>query len=398
MLSAEDGMGESAVERREQAITRYLAGESPAAICSSLGYSRPWFYKWLTRYEQMDGAPAWSAAQSRRPHGSPRRTPAAVEAAIVAARRALDGRQVFAGAHAIAWELEDQGVGPPSVRTIGRVLARHALVTRRGGPYVPRGTRYPVVPAAYAGAVHQTDFVGPYALRAQGRFYSLHSVDVATARCAVEPVGRRAAQDTIDALWASWTRLGIPVYQQLDNESVFYGSHLQPRGLGPVLRLCLSAAVEPWFIPIGEPWRNGIVERFNGWWHQRGPLRGGRLDSVTALRTASWAFEARHNAAYRYSKLAGRTPNAALAASDRQLRFPPTPAAPRHPLARPEQGRYHVVRLIRSPGLFDLFGETFPVPPETHYEYVRATVDVAHERLTFYLGTQLIDERPYALR
>ncbi len=321
-----------------------------------------------------------------------------MERAIVAARWALAARQVFAGAQAIAWELEEQGVAVPSVRTIGRVLARQALVTRRGGPYVPRGTRYPVVPAAYAGAVHQTDFVGPYALRAQGRFYSLHSVDVATARCAVEPLGRRAAQDTIDAVWASWTRLGIPAYQQLDNESVFYGSHLRPRGLGPVLRLCLSAAVEPWFIPIGEPWRNGIVERLDGWWHQRGPLRLGPLGSVAALRAASWAFEAHHNAAYRYSKLAGRTPNAALAASDRRLRFPATPTAPRHPLARPEQGRYHVVRLIRSTGLFDLFGESFPLPPETHYEYVRATVDVARERIAFYLGTQLIDERSYPLR
>ena len=263
----------------------------------------------------------------------------------------------------------------PSVRTIGRVLARQALVTRRGGPYVPPGTRYPVVPAAYAGAVHQTDFVGPYALRAQGRFYSLHSVDVATARCAVEPLGRRAAQDAIDAVWASCTRLGIPAYQQLDNESVFYGSHLRPRGLGPVLRLCLSAAVEPWFIPIGEPWRNGIVERFNGWWHQRGPLRLGPLGSVAALRAASWAFEAHHNAAYRSSKLAGRTPNAALAASDRRLRFPATPTAPRHPLARPEQGRYHVVRPIRgSPGSSTCSASPFRCRPR------RTTIRARHGR------------------
>ena len=388
-------MGESKASDREQALARYRRGESPAAICSSLGYTRAWFYKWLERAER--GGATWSETGSRRPHTSPQRTAAAVEAAVLATRHQLLAREAFAGAQAIAWELRDQGLTPPAVRTIGRILARHQAVARRAGPYVPRGVRYPCVPAAYAGAVHQSDFVGPYPIRALGRFYSLHSVDLATGRCAVEPLWRRAAQDTLDAVWASWRRLGVPAYQQLDNEPVFYGCQLRPRGLGPVLRLCLTYGVEPWFIPTGEPWRNGVVERFNGWWQQRGPLQA-PVTSPAALRDASLAFEARHNASYRYSKLAGRTPNGALAASGQRLRFPPRDTAPRHPLPRPAQGRYHVVRFIRQNGCFDLFGEAFRLPATAHHAYVRATIDVARERVTFYLDQQVLDDRVYALR
>jgi transposase InsO family protein len=33
--------------------------------------------------------------------------------------------------------------------------------------------------------------------------------------------------------------------------------------MGPLIRLCLHHGVEPWFIPVSEPWRNGVVEKFN---------------------------------------------------------------------------------------------------------------------------------------
>ena len=39
--------------------------------------------------------------------------------------------------------------------------------------------------------------------------------------------------------------------------------------MGPLIRLCLHSGVEPWFIPMAEPWRNGVVEKFNDHYHQR---------------------------------------------------------------------------------------------------------------------------------
>ena len=101
------------------------------------------------------------------------------------------------------------------------------------------------------------------------RFYSLNVVDTATQRCGLHPSVSKAGQQVIAALWAIWKRLGIPDNLQIDNEMPFFGSPVHPRGMGPLIRLCLHNGVEPWFIPRAEPWRNGMVEKFNDRYQQR---------------------------------------------------------------------------------------------------------------------------------
>lgn len=381
---------------RRGAIERYLAGESPSAICASLGHARKWFYTWLTRYDADD--PHWCGNRPRRPASSPARTPPAIEAAVLATRRSLEAEGLFFGAQAIRWELEEQELEPaPSLRTIGRILVRHGLTRRRRGPYEPKGKRYPGPRADRPGAVHQSDFIGPRYLKGPLRFYSLNSVDVATGRGAAQPVVQRGGQQTVNAFWATWWRLGMPAHQQVDNELVFYGSPVHPRGMGSLIRLCLHHGIEAWFIPPGEPWWNGVVEKFNDHWEAKF-LRRCPLGSVEELARESLRFEERHNGRYRYSKLGGRTPQQALVASRATLRFPPHPEAPQHPLPKPEHGRYHLVRFVRSNGLVDVFSEKFKVPPEAVYEYVRLTVDVECQRLLISVDGRVIDDHPYALR
>ena len=94
------------------------------------------------------------------------------------------------------------------------------------------------------------------------------------------------------------------------------------------------------------------------------------------LRPASLAFEARHNGRYRYTRLQGQTPLAALTAAGHPLRFSAQETAPPVPLPKPEGGRYHLVWFIRSDRRLDVFGERFLVPPEAAYGYVVATIDV----------------------
>jgi putative transposase len=388
-------MSEATVLERERAIARYLSGESATAICQSIGRSREWLYKWVKRH--ATGDTQWAEERSRRPQQSPRRVTSDLEAVIVATRRSLAQRQLFCGAQAIAWELGTLKRPAPSLRSISRVLDRHALVTRQRGPYVAKGVAYPTLQAARAGHVHQTDFVGPCYVRGPFRFYSLHSVDLATGRCGVQRVANRSSQPTLDGLWAIWRRLGIPDHQQVDNEMVFYGSRAHPRGMGPLIRLCLASQVEPWFIPPAEPWRNGVVEKFNHIWGQLGPL-GRDVSSLATLDDGNRAFEERHNAHYRYSKLGGRTPNATLAASAVRLRFPATATAPRHPLPKPDSGRYHLVRFVRTDGHLDVFGEAFRVPDEAVYSYVRATVDVGRQDLTIVMDGRVIDHHRYVMR
>jgi putative transposase len=381
---------------RQEAIRRHLVGETPSAIYTSLGYSRVWFYKWLHRYEM--GETNWFQDRSRKPRSSPRRTEPEIEQLILVVRRRLVGEGLFHGDQAILWELEDLEVDPlPSVRTIARILGRHGVIQRRKGRYEPKGTKYPAPPVRRPGDVHQTDYVGPRHLEGPIRFYSLNSVDVGTGRCGVQPVFQRGGQSTIDALWATWCRLGMPRHQQVDNEMVFYGSPRYPRGMGSLIRLCLPHNIEAWFIPPGEPWRNGVVEKFNDHWEAKF-LRRISMRSGEELCLESLRFEARHNGRYRYSKLGGKTPLAALEVSGAKLHFPSSPVAPSYPLPKPERGHYHLIRFVRSDGLLDVFGENFLAPPETIYEYVRLTVDVERQRLLVFLDDQLLDEHEYRLR
>lgn len=381
---------------RRRAVDRYRARESPSAICASLGRSREWFYKWLRRFESGD--PNWFQDRSRRPLRSPASTSQEIEQVVIAVRRGLRSQDLFHGAQAIRWELEDLGVEPlPSVRTIGRILARHGLTRRREGRYKPKGKKYPAPVVTGPGTVHQSDYVGPRYLTGPTRFYSLNSVDLATGRCAVQPVLRRGGQRTIDAVWQSWQRLGMPRHHQVDNDAVFYGSPAHPRGMGSLIRLCLNQGIDVWFIPPAEPWRNGVVEKFNDHWEAKF-LRRVVMASAEELLRESLLFEERHNSRYRYSKLGGKTPRAALEASGAKLQFPPAPQAPRHPLPKPDRGRYHLIRFVRSDRLLHVFSEKFRAPPEATYEYVRLTIDVEHQRLLVFLDGTIVDEHPYALR
>ncbi len=383
-------------QERAAAVQRYLAGESPESICASLDRSRRWLYKWLARNIPDDSA--WYEDLSRRPIVSPHRTPSEIEQIIEVVRWSLYNKGLFCGGQAIRWEMEDMNVQPlPSIRTIGRILQRRGLTNRRTGRYESKGKKYPKLPALLPNQTHQVDLVGPCYLTGPIRFYSLHAVDTAINRCGIEPMISRAAQSILDAVYAVWKRMGIPKNLQVDNEWAFYGSPAHPRGMGPLIRLCLAYGVNLWFIPPAEPWRNGIVEQFNDHYQQKFLARV-TMASMEQLQQESLAFEHRHNSSYRYSKIKGKTPLKALASMNTKLLFPSKASAPKHPLDKPEEGHYHLVRLIQSNCRLDIFGETFRVPPETQYEYVVATIDVKEQKLKLFLDTIQVEEYNYRLR
>jgi putative transposase len=383
-------------QQRISAVQRYLAGESPEAICASLGKSKVWLYKWFHRYNPNDES--WSDNQSTQPKSFANRTLREIEEIVILVRLSLYNRDLFHGAQAILWELEDLDVQPlPSLRTINRILSRNSLTHRRTGRYESKGTPYPKLPSVFPNQTHQADMVGPCYLRGPIRFYSLNVLDMATERCGLVPCLSRTGQTVINGFWAIWRRLGIPSNIQVDNALYFYGSPTYPRGMGPLIRLCLHHGVEPWFIPMAEPWRNGTIEKFNDFYQQKF-LDKLIMSTVDELKTGSLAFEQRHNSKYRYSKLGGKTPLKALSFSKQKLRFPPQENAPKHRMKKPVTGRYHLVRLIRSDQKLNVFGELFPVPPETEYQYVVATIDVKEQKLKLFLDKSQIDEIEYKLR
>jgi len=381
---------------RALAVQRYLAGEVPEVICTSLGKSKSWLYRWVGRY--LDGNPTWNETRSRRPLTSSQRTPNEIEEIVKLIRLSLYNKGLFCGAQAILWELEDLGVTPlPSLRTINRILARNELTHRRTGTYEAKGTLYPVLPSALPNQTHQADLVGPCYLTGPIRFYSLNVIDTATVRCGLHPSRTKSGQMVIAGLWGSWQRMGIPERLQVDNAMSFFGSPTHPRGMGPLIRLCLHNGVEPWFIPMAEPWRNGMIESFNDRYQQQF-LGKVVMASEAELESGSLSFEHRHNSKYRYSKLKGDTPLKALAAAHATLRFPTEDEPPKHRLQKPEIGKYHVVRLIRSDLQLNVFGECFSVPPETALEYVVATIDVKEQKLKLFLDKKQVEEFDYKLR
>jgi putative transposase len=389
-------MGDKIKQHRILAVQRFKNGESPESICTSLGKSKVWLYKWIKRYSGEETL--WCEDRSRRPLSTPLHTPAEVEEIVKMVRLNLYNQDLFCGAQAIYWEMEELGVKPlPSIRTINRILSRNDLTHRRTGKYEAKGTAYPKLPSLLPNQTHQADLVGPCYLKGPVRFYSLNVVDTATVRCGLDPSISKSGQSIFDGFWAIWMRMGIPDHIQIDNTMSFFGSPTHPRGMGPLIRLCLHNGIEPWFIPVSEPWRNGMIENFNDRYQQMF-LGKVVMSSQEDLKAGSLVFEQRHNSRYRYSKLGGKTPLKALAATNTNLRFPVEDKAPNHRMKKPETGKYHLVRLIRSDLKLNIFGEIFPVSPELKLEYVVATINVKEQKLKLFLDKIQVDELSYKLR
>jgi hypothetical protein len=169
-------MEEEIMQIRMLAVQRFKAGESPESICTSLSKSRFWLYKWVKRFD--GGDPSWFENRSRRPLVTPNRTASEIEEIVKMVRLNLYNQDLFCGAQAILWEMEDLGIKPlPSPRTINRILSRKDLTHRRTGRYEPKGTAYPALPSLLPNQTHQADFIGPCYLQGPIRFYSLNIVD-----------------------------------------------------------------------------------------------------------------------------------------------------------------------------------------------------------------------------
>ena len=58
---------------RKMAIEQFLQGKEPVSIYRELGRTKPWFFKWLNRYQSGDLE--WFQDHSRAPHTVPHETP-----------------------------------------------------------------------------------------------------------------------------------------------------------------------------------------------------------------------------------------------------------------------------------------------------------------------------------
>jgi transposase InsO family protein len=100
---------------------------SKAAAAREFGVSRRWVHTLVDRYE-AGGLDALEP-RSRRPATSARATPDTVRARIIALRQHLTIDGLDAGPVTIAWHLEQEGLTPPAISTIRRIITTAGLVT-----------------------------------------------------------------------------------------------------------------------------------------------------------------------------------------------------------------------------------------------------------------------------
>ncbi len=377
---------------RMRAIELYKKNWKVTDICTTLNRSRNWFYKWLQRYNNND--PQWFKEHSRAPKTKNSKTSIEIEALILQIRKHLLSQPYLQyGPQAIYYSIAQKGINPPPVWTIARVLKRHDLTqNKRRTPYIPKGKKYPY---EYA-LCQQMDLVGPRYLSSKARYY-FHSIICCDTHYAhVSALTNQRSENVCNSLINFWKTAGIPDFLQMDNYLSFWGSLIRPNAVGKIIRLCLLHGVIPVFIPIKEPWRNGIVEHFNCTM-QSAILHTERYTNVSEVQNAADNFCEIHNATHHYSTQQGMTPiqrmeylHYPLTLLDKEFVLPKE----RLPL---NSGEIHVIRFIRSNLKFNIFGLSFSLPKETQYEYIKGVIITDEHRLVIFKDQEYITEFKFPL-
>jgi hypothetical protein len=166
------------------------------------------------------------------------------------------------------------------------------------------------------------------------------------------------APDVVDALVAAWQKLGVPRSLQGDHALSCRGSNRHPHSCGRLIRRCRALGVEVVFIPEREPWRNGMVERFNDVYAKL-CWRPQLFRDLAHRRQERPPFETFHNPQHRYATLGQHPPWTVHTATPRRR------LAQRFALHRRgwpwREGRVSCLRLTDAPGRVRFFSETLRV-------------------------------------
>ena len=300
------------------------------------------------------------------------RTLRAVEDLVLCLRKELREQSDLGefGAAAIRATLLERDHRPvPSVRTIGRMLARRGALDgrrRRRLPAPARGWYVPGVADSQA-EVDCFDIVEGLVIQGGTGVEVLNVISLHGALADAWPHTEVSAKVAVELIVAHWRAVGLPAYAQFDNDTIFQGAHHRPDSISRVMRLCLSLGVVPVFAPPREPGFQAAIESFNGRWQAKVWARF-HHPSLGALRERS----ARYISALRTRGAVRRE-----AAPRRQ----PFPLVWQLDLQAHPQGRVIYLRRTSEHGTVSLLGRTFLVDRHWTHRLVRCEVD---------LGTELI--------
>jgi len=378
---------------RIDAVKQYLSGDKASSIYKPIGKTKQWLWYWVKRYDPHN--PHWYKNRSNSKKIVYNKIDIRIEQLICNVRRRLTNTKYSQiGPLAIQWELKKLGVEQiPHTRTISRVLKRNELV-KKPKKYEKRNKLYPEIKPREPNILHQLDLVGPRYIGKgkQNSFYSFNLIDAFSNAVKIKPYQGKRDVFIKDFLVYTWQILGIPVYLQLDNELSFRGSNRYPRTFGEVIKLCLYVGVEPIFVPESEPWRQGIIERFNDV-YDKTFFRSQLFRDLDHLREESAVFEEFHNNNHRYSKLHRKTPWVVHTTVSRRL-LPKSDRLQDIPIPF-KDGKVSFVRLTDHRGHAKFFTEIFEVDKDLQYQYVKGTIDTQLNLLKFFYDNRIVNVHEY---
>lgn len=184
-------------------------GANKSRLARQFDVSRKTLYKWVARLRQ--GGPAGLCNLSRRPHASPRRTPAEMEARVLALRDELGW-----GGRKISRRLRDLGVEHvPPASTVTEILRRHGRLDAEEGLKHRAWQRFE---AEAPNDLWQMDFKGHFPMATGERCHPLTVLDDHSRFC----LELRACADEQGAtvqghLTSLFRRYGLPQRLLVDN-------------------------------------------------------------------------------------------------------------------------------------------------------------------------------------
>jgi transposase InsO family protein len=353
-----------AMEVQDQRVRFVVAaslGEKPmSALCAEFGISRPTGYEWLGRYRQ-DGL-AGIRERSRRPHRSPERTVAELEAKVVSLRM----RYPDWGAGKLAVLLGREGVQMPR-STVHRILLRHDLVHSedRHSPATKRFER------SRPNELWQMDFKGPKSWPQPMGPLSVID-DHSRYLIALTATGSTRAEGVRTQLERTFEDCGVPEAMLMDhgvpwwNWQSFSGrTHLSLWLMRQGIRLCWSG--------IQHPQTQGKVERFHGSLQRALEHRGMHGEPQAWLD----AYRLEHNHVRPHEALQMQTPAQLWRPSTR--RYDPCPPAWQYP-----EGAWTLK--VDSHGTIDIAGRCWRIGKTLAGE--RVLIQPIEQRyLVFYCNT-----------
>ena len=327
-------------QRHEFILLAQHPGGSLRALCRQFGISPTTAYKWLARYAAA-GAEGLKE-RSRRPHQMPQRTPAALEAAIVALRiqhptwggRKLHARLCALGYHPV-----------PTPSTMTAILRRH-------GRLAPA----PLAPAAWQrfehatpNALWQMDFKGHFAVGA-GRCHPLTILDDCSrfALCLQACANEQTA--TVQAhLITTFRRYGLPYRLLMDNGAPWGDRAGSP--FTPLTVWCLRLGIAISHARPAHPQTLGKDERFH---------RTLKTDLLHQRIFLDLAHCQQHFDQWRDHYNLER-PHEALALAVPATRYAPSPRAFPETLPPIEYGPTDIVRKVQAQGKVSYRGRIFRI-------------------------------------